>query len=450
MALDTLPPSSPESERGLCGAIVIAGGETLERCLDVGLTADDFYERENSCVWIAANKLHDKRKAIDVVTLAEQIEQDRTWPQDGGLNVYLTSLARATPTYFNAAEYAKIVKDKSLRRSLIHAAGVIAQIGYSESDDIETSIDKAEAALKRTKDKAPTVGRDPNPNDIIDRMEGLKASGVPTRFPALNNMSAGMVRGHLWVIGGFSSTGKTAVMVNLLEDVMRAGGSAMVASTEMSQEQYMLRALSMTSNVPQRTIRHGGMNLEQAGDYATAKAFWKTGRVRVYDDLYSVTRIRRMAKKVREQMGDLDVLFVDFLQNLNETGDEVKDARISAIQLQQIAKDLNCCVVALSQISNAQAMQQQETGAMGNYYAFKGSGAIKDAADLAIMLDRDRVNAPEVLWFNVVKNRHDTLGRFAGQFHLESGRIEQMADLDMMNADPNSGRRSKRKREDDE
>lgn len=448
--IDHNPPHSLEAEKGLIGAALIGGAEAVDAAVDAALVADDFFRREHVVAWQAINHLYDNRKPIDIVTVAERIEEQGNWPQDGYVHSYLGSISNEVPSYVHASYYARIVKDKSVRRHLIAAAGTIAAVAYDESDDIDAALDKAEAALKKTKDKAPSLGRVPTPDDIIARMEGEKSTGVPTRWTALNAVSTGMVRGHLWVIGGFSSTGKSAVMVNLLEDVVRAGGSAMVASTEMSQEQYMLRLMSISSGVPQRVIRHGGMTLEQASSYKIARDFWKTAKVRVHDDLYNVNRIRRMARKAKEQMGGLDVVFVDFIQNLNETGDEVKDARIASIQLQQLAKDFDCCVVALSQISNAQAMHQQENGAMGNYYSFKGSGAIKDAADLAVMLDRDRVNKPDVMWFNVVKNRHDSLTRFAAKFDLETGRLDQMSPEEMADADPNSGRRSKRRTSDDE
>lgn len=443
MSIDRVPPQSHEAESAFLGGCLI-DHDAVGVGIDLGLKREDFYTSENGAIWGAMVKLFDGRKRVDVVTVFESLKDDRSLSADFQPGSYLSGLAYETPTSLHAANYAAIIKEKSLRRGLIDAAYKISTIAHTDTGDIEAVLDKAEAALKRTLDQTPFVGRDPSPTDIIDRMESSKSSGIPTRIPYLNSISTGMVRGHIWVIGGFSSTGKTAFGVNLLEDVVLSGASAMLASTEMSQEQYMLRALSLTSGVPQRVIRHGGMNMEESLSYGRARDLWRGSKVRIFDDLYNVTRIRRMAKKVKEAQG-LDVLFVDFIQNLNETGDEVKDARIAAIQLQQLAKDLDICVVALSQISNAQAMQQQETGAMGNYYAFKGSGAIKDAADLAIMLDRDRVNKPDVMWCNVVKNRHDSMGRVALRFHLETGEVSQMSEDEMLDADPNSGRKSARR-----
>jgi replicative DNA helicase len=122
----------------------------------------------------------------------------------------------------------------------------------------------------------------------------------------------------------------------------------------------------------------------------------------------------------------------------------VKDARVTAINLQALAKELGVCVVALSQISNAMALQQSQEGVSSNYYQFRGSGSIKDAADLAVMLTRDRENLPDVLWLNVVKNRHDNLANIPCRFELETGRIRQLTDEEWQDVNPNGGRKSRR------
>lgn len=442
-SLDRLPPASEESEAAFLGSCLI-NSDGVDAGLDLNLKGDDFYKQDYGMVWRAMQSLAERGKAIDIVTVSEWLRKSNT----GVTASFVTGLMSASPTSMNAVHYAQIIKDKSMRRSLITAASKISGFAFDESDDIDTMLDKADNALRTAKEKAPLSGNDPDPGDILDRMEGAKASGPKTRLPALNAITSGMTPGHIWVVGGFSSTGKSAFGVNLVEDVVLAGGSVMIASTEMTQEQYMLRLMSLTSGVPQRKIRYGGMNMEEMGAYQQSREFWKPAKIRIYDDLYNLTRIRRVAQRVRRELGGLDMLMVDFIQNINETGDEVKDARIAAIKLQALAKELDTCVIAMSQISNAQAIQQNEKG-MGNYYAFKGSGAIKDAADLAIMLDRDRKNAPEVLWVYVVKNRHDSLATIGTKFDLPTGSVQQMTDEEQFDADPNSGRRSRRNVDDD-
>jgi replicative DNA helicase len=431
-------PEAVDAEQAFLSSCLIAS-EAVDCGLDIGLRAADFFRPQHGEVWKAILTLSEKKIPIDFITLLEAL--DSAGFEDASL--FLVDLMKTEEGVLSvsAPHYANLIKDRAIRRHLISSGGAIAALGYDETEDIETLLDRADGVLKRTRDLTPKTGRDPAPANIIKRIEGPYQSGIQTHFPLLNHITGGFQPGIFWVIGGFSSTGKSALAVNMVEDIVRANKSVMIASTEMSQESYMTRALSVTSRVPKRLLRYGGLSFEQEHDYELAKKIWSTAKVRIYDNLYNMTRIRRQAVKIKEQIG-LDVLIVDFLQNIHETGDEVKDARIAAIRSQELAKELNCTVIAMSQLSNAQAQAQMDPSARkSGYYAFKGSGAIKDAADIGIMLERDRNNYPNALWCDVVKNREDELGRFALHFELTTGYMRQMSLEEQFAADPNSGRR---------
>lgn len=438
--IDRLPPYSHDAEAAFL-SVCLTEPEAIDYGIEIGLKPGDFHQADHAAAWSVILGLRESKKPVDLVTVRQALADDGRveYPVS-----FVGSLAGKGFVH-NAEAYAQVVRDKALRRGLIVAAGEISGLGYETGEEIEATFDRAESVLRRLRARVPQSGKDPTPADIIARLEGEKSSGIPTRFPSLNAVSTGMVRTHFWVVGGFSSTGKSVFAINLAEDVVKAGGAVMVASTEMSQETYLLRAISLTSGVPQRVVRHGGMTLEQLGLYNVARDWWRVAPLRVYDNLYNISRIRSRARKVREELGHLDVVIVDFIQNINETGDEIKDARNAAIQLQALAKELDVCVVALSQVSNAMAQQQNESGSFANYYSFKGSGAIRDAADVGIMLDRDRVNKPDVLWVNVVKNRHDTLTRFAARMHLDTGLLTQMTWEEQQDEDPNAGRKSRKR-----
>ena len=439
-------PHSKEAEASFLASCLI-DENAIEIGLDLDMKPEDFFSPAHADIWKVMTSLKNNRKVVDMVTVSDALQGCASIEFPA---TFITDLSRANAGLsYNAKDYAQIVRDKASRRALLTATQQIAGLAYDESRHVDVIFDQADAAFRRVTAKVVDTATDPSPAAVIERMEQTKSTGVPVKFPRLNQITGGLVKGHLWVVGGFSSTGKSAFAVNLLDDVARAGQASVMFSTEMSAEQYMHRMISLTSQIPQRVLKNGAMTLEESQSYKLATDYWKSKKVMIYDSLYTVTKIRRAAKRIKEQQG-LDVVFVDFIQNLSETGDEVKDARLAAIQLQAMAKELDVCVVALSQISNAQAMQQNETGAMGNYYAFKGSGAIKDAADVAIMLDRDRVNKPDVLWVNVVKNRHDSIDRMSAWFDLSTGTIRSMSIEEQLAADPNSGRRSKQKESSDE
>jgi replicative DNA helicase len=241
-------------------------------------------------------------------------------------------------------------------------------------------------------------------------------------------LTGGLHAGHFWVVGGFSSTGKSAVACNIVRDVMRERGRWVgIISTEMTQEQYLVRLLSLISNVPQRAIRDRlpTDSFDSAQALKDAEAEIARANLRVFDTVYRMADIRLQAQRMKETTG-LDVLLIDFLQNVSgSSGDEVGDAREVAIQSQLLAKELNCTVIAFSQVSNEMARYQQD-GGDNNYYSFKGSGAIRDAADVGIMLKRDRVKQSPILDFHIVKNRHGELSVVPTHLDLPTGKITEM------------------------
>lgn len=433
-----VPPHSKEAEASYLASCLVDEG-AVDIGMDLEIKPEDFYSQAHADIWKVMTSLKNNRKVVDIVTVTDALRGVASIEFPA---TFVADMCHNNVGSYNAKDYAQIIRDKAVRRALLQTTHQLAGLAYDESRHIDVVMDQADATFRRITSKITDNSNDPSPAAVIERMEQTKATGIEVSHPRLNQITGGLVKGHLWVIGGFSSTGKSAFAVNLLNDVARAGKAAAMFSTEMSSEQYMHRMISMTSQIEQRVLKHGVLDVFDQSKYKLATDYWKSAKVMIYDSLYTVTKIRRTAKRLKEQQG-LDVIFVDFIQNLSETGDEVKDARLAAIQLQAMAKELDVCVVALSQISNAQAMQQNESGAMGNYYAFKGSGAIKDAADVAIMLDRDRVNKPDVLWVNVVKNRHDSIDRMACWFELSTGTIRPMTLPEQLAADPNSGRRSK-------
>jgi replicative DNA helicase len=201
-------------------------------------------------------------------------------------------------------------------------------------------------------------------------------------------------------------------------------------SLEMKDEVYMLRLLSLLSGISQRQLRQRvTLGMEEHEALAKAERQLAQSNLRIYDNIYSLKGIRSTARRMKETVG-LDVLIVDFLQNVSVDGkDEWASARETALECQRIAKDLDCTVVAFSQVSNEQA-KRADAGESGSYYSFKGHGGIRDAADVGIMLWRDlKANSP-VLHVEVVKNRHDEKGKVYADMDLPTGRIKEIDDPD--------------------
>jgi replicative DNA helicase len=168
--------------------------------------------------------------------------------------------------------------------------------------------------------------------------------------------------------------------------------------------------LAIMSGLDQNRIRDNvtiGLKEQQA--LIKAESILSRDNLYVFDTIYKMSQIRSEMKRMKERDG-LDVLIIDFIQNIQgSTGEEVGDAREVALECQRLAKELSCTVIAMSQLSNAMAQQDDEQKGKGDYYAFKGSGAIKDAADVAIMLRRARRAQSPMLEVEIKKNRHGAL-----------------------------------------
>ena len=390
---------------------------------DVNIVPQDLGGRENRTILSAIIAVADQKRSPDIAAVIESLRAAGR----GSAEDYLHRLREVPCNLAQAKDAAQTVKGLSVSRALVDfGVKVIGTAKENRSDYVNAlaDVENEFAGIRRglPRDSASSSGI----ADIIHDLKNAEnTQGIPLNFsPSLQHITGGLTPGWLWVIGGFSSVGKSAVACNFILDVVRAGKRIGVISTEMPKESYAIRLLSNLSGVPQRNIRErvalGGDAIENIHE---AEATLADANLHIYDTVYDLRGIRSVATRMSKMEG-LDVLVVDFIQNLSVTGDEVSDARTAIIGLQELAKELRCTVIAFSQISNDMAIRQSENSS-GDYYSFKGHGAIRDAADVAIMLKRDQQAQSPFLECRVVKNRHESLGKITWQMDLPTGKIKE-------------------------
>jgi replicative DNA helicase len=419
--LSTIDLSNNEAEAQLVAAF-IKNPEAYWDLNDTGVTHKDFLGNENRRVMKAIEAVVATKKTPDLPNVIEALKA----ADNESSIAYATRLLSIPVSVAQAKEYSGTVKGLAVARDLAKAGSEIVTIATEERSDAQSAIAKAESVLRKVRANVPQPDRSPDPTDILARLRTSKAEALSTiRFsPTLQDMSGGLQAGHLWVIGGFSSTGKSAVACNLMADVMSERDRwSMLVSTEMTQEKYMLRMLSLLSGVPQ-TILRSGITTPMVDTDSLKKAETRLARanLRIYDTIYRTSDIRSQATRMKEMEG-LDILFVDFIQNVRgDIGDfSYGDVTGTILDLQELAKDLRICVVTFSQISNEMAKYTEDN----EFYAFKGSGAIKDAADIAVMLKRNRQTKSPNLDFHVMKNRDGEIGVIQTAIDLPTGRITE-------------------------
>lgn len=391
---------------------------------NLGLGSSDFVGTETRQIAGAIDEVVGERKSPTLPYIVEALKlAGRTDTID-----YVSRLSSLPCSVEQAIGYARTVKKLSIQRQLANAGARIIEIAREERTDVEEAIEKAENTLRKIVQLVPADERSPDPRDILMRMKtaGAAAPGVPILFaPTLQYITGGWRPTEMWVVGGMSSTGKSAVAANMLLDMAHARDRKIALfNIEMSQETYMTRLLAIQSGVELRKIRENvTIGHDDSKALEDAERFLTRSGLRIYDTIGSIAGIRTESRKIKHREG-LDVVVIDYIQSIKGgKGDEVADAREIAIECQALAKELGVCVVAFSQVSNQFAKDDIAAGGAGDFYSFKGHGAIRDNADVAIMLRRDRRGQSPLLDVQVAKNRHGELAEFTCWFDLKTGKI---------------------------
>jgi replicative DNA helicase len=414
-----------EAEQFLIAAI-LRNPKSYFEINTVGLSADDFVNPKHQHIFKAINSALQEKADPTIPYVVEYLRIDN---RDGIVD-YVSELASVPCSVTQAHDYAKMVKGLSISRKLQDAGVKIIDLASDNRADYFTTLTEAENILRAVSDSLPVNERSPHVSDILSRLDSQQhVNRIPITFaPTLDSMTGGLSRGAFWVIGGFTSTGKSAFACNLALDVLTHKRSIVgIASAEMTQEQYLIRMLAIESGIPQLDIASRvTIGIDRQTRLEDAKKKLRDTNLYVYDNLYTMSKIRTEMQRLKNQQG-LDVFILDYIQNITITGDEISDARQVAIECQQMAKDLNCTVIAFSQVSNQQAKDDLEKDE-SDYFSFKGHGAIRDAADVAIMLKRGNQSQSSALRVNIMKNRHGPMTRFKCRFDLATGMIEEWQD----------------------
>ena len=247
--MDRVPPHNTEAEASVLGAIFLEPPALITASEIV--IADDFYHIAHQKIFQTMLNLSDQGKAIDVVTVTEELSAKKELEDVGGLT-YMTELANAVPTAANIGHYAKIVEEKAILRRLIRVASKIADDGYTREDEVEVLLAEAEKKMLEVSNRK-NAGDFKHVKDVLvqtfDNIEQLQArdgdvTGIPTGFRDLDKMTAGFQRNDLIIVAARPSVGKTAFALNVAQSVaVKARENVAIFSSEMGADQLVMRML---------------------------------------------------------------------------------------------------------------------------------------------------------------------------------------------------------------
>lgn len=396
--LRKVPPQNLEAESSVLGGILLEN-EAVNQVLEL-LRPEDFYRESHRKVFRAIVELSDRSEPVDLITLSDFLKSRGNLEAVGG-TAYLASLADFVPTAANITHYARIVREKSILRSLITTATEIATRGYEEQGNVEEFLDSAEKVIfdiSEKKIKASFVAVGDMIKDTLKTVEKLyerkeMVTGVPTGYDDLDKLTAGLQPAELIIVAGRPGMGKTAFALNIAANAAFGGVGVAVFSLEMAKEQLVLRMLCTEARVNSSKVRSG--YLGERDFPQLAKAAGRLHEAPIYIDdtpAISVLELRAKARRlVRDRSKKIGLIVVDYLQLMRGMGTASnREQEISEISrsLKALAKELSVPVIALSQLNRRVEDRGDRRPMMSD---LRESGAIEQDSDVIIFIYRDEV-----------------------------------------------------------
>ncbi|MDD5336687.1 MAG: replicative DNA helicase [Rhodoferax sp.] len=395
-----IPPHSIEAESSVLGGLLLDNA-AWDRVNDL-LNEGDFYRFEHRMVFGAIGALINLSKPADVITVFEQLLSQGKAEEIGGL-AYLNALAQFVPSAGNIRRYAEIVRDRAILRKLVSASDEIATNAFNpKGRPVASILDEAEQKIfnigeegARTKQGFQTM--DSLVVALLDRVQEMAdnpndVTGVPTGFYDLDRLTAGFQAGDLIVLAARPSMGKTALAINIAEHVaLNEGLPVAVFSMEMGAAQLAVRIVGSIGRIDQGHLRTGKLTDEEWPRLSEAIEKLRTISLHIDESAgLTVGELRANARRLARQCGKLGLIVVDYLQLMSgSSGDgENRATELGEISrgLKMLAKELQCPVIALSQLNRSVETRPDKRPMMSD---LRESGAIEQDADIIMFIYRD-------------------------------------------------------------
>ena len=316
---------------------------------------------------------------------------------------FLAEIVDSVPTSANIRYYAEIVREKSLLRSIVTVNSEIENDCYKGEKDTEEILQDTE---KRIFDLLQDRGKSdlvPIKDIVIDTLQHIqevakadsKITGIPSGFADLDEKTAGFQKSDLILLAARPSMGKTAFVLNIAQNAcLKKDYHCLIFSLEMSKEQLVNRLLAMESRVNSQNIRTGELTDDDWRGIIEGAGVIGTSNLGIDDTpAITVSDMRTKCRRYKIEHG-LDMVIVDYLQLMNGSASGRRDSNrqqeISDISrgLKALARELQCPVIALSQLSRAVEQRPDHRPLLSD---LRESGAIEQDADVVMFIYRDEV-----------------------------------------------------------
>ncbi|HBT39560.1 MAG: Replicative DNA helicase [Thermotoga sp. 50_1627] len=445
-----LPPHNLEAEEAVIGSILI-DPSVVNDVMEV-LRSSDFYSKKHQAIFAAMEKMYERGDPIDVLSVCEELKRTGQMKFVGS-ELDVARLAEAVPTSAHVMHYAKIVRDKSILRSLIEAGRNIVESAYEERevdeilDEAERIVfDIAESRATKTYDHIGSIM-----HAVFENLEELRlkgssvpepgavVSGLPTGFRALDRQTSGFHKSDLIIIAARPSVGKTAFALTIARNMaVKFNLSVGIFSLEMSKEQLAQRLLCSESRVDLHKIRTGYLS-DQEWERLTigASKLYKANIIVDDEPSLDPRTLRAKARRMKREY-NVDAIFVDYLQLMHTRGgQESRQQEISEISrsLKLLARELDIAVVALSQLSRAVETREDKRPRLSD---LRESGAIEQDADTVLFIYREeyykkseKLHEPHEAEIIIGKQRNGPIGTVKLMFEPQTASFYEVERIEV-------------------
>lgn len=407
-------PHSVEAEESVLGALLLDKDAII--AVAEFLSSEDFYDIRHQEIYKAILSLYEERVPVDVLTVTERLKKQKDLKKVGGAS-YLTEIANKVPTAAHVEHYGRIVKDHSVKRSLMKAATRLVDFSLDEGMSSADLLDRAESEVfsltQKHLTKAFTSVRDTLAEsfDRLDELhkqgEGLR--GVATGFIDLDNALAGLQKSNLVILAARPSVGKTSLALSIAQNASVVNKKKVgFFSLEMSKEELVDRLLVSQADIDAWRLKTGKLGEEDFTKLSNAMGILAEASLYIDDTpALSILEMRTKARRLQVEQG-LDLIIVDYLQLARSRNLENRVQEVSEISqgLKNLARELKVPVMALSQLSRGVESRNIKKPQLSD---LRESGSIEQDADVVMFLWREDDENNENIMLDIAKHRNGPL-----------------------------------------
>lgn len=418
MAITRIPPHDSDAEQAVLGALLI-DRETMTIVSEM-IKSEYFYDSNHKDIFECMLSLYEERKPIDLVTLSSKLKKKRLYEKVGG-SAYISSLANSVPTAANVEHYAQIVREKHVRRFLIHAGADMTEMAFTEDQDAQKVLDKIEGAIFKISQEHSSGGfihikqALAESFDKLDELHksGEELRGVATGFVDIDFLLSGFQDSNLIILAARPGQGKTAFVINVAQYIaVNLKYPVGIFSLEMSKEEVVDRLLVSQADIDAWRLKTRKLSDEDFEKISVAMGELAEAPLFIDDSPgISISEIRTKARRLHLEE-KLKLLIVDYLQ-LVDPGrrfeNRVQEVSFISQSLKNLARELKIPVLAVSQLSRAVEHRGEKKPQLAD---LRESGAIEQDADVVMFLysKAEEFSTQRIIQILVAKHRNGPTG----------------------------------------